>query len=258
MMMKRLLAILIVGLVCMAGLPRGAVAAAELQATLQPNEILMGASYDGQSIAVTGTLPADAVALIRVTGKMEHNHLKQKGRALGILWMNQGSVEISHVPRVFQLYLSEAVQAQSPVKSLQRLGLDTIREQAEIVSKNGDKDELFAEFVKLKQKAGLYGTIPDAIGYEQTSAGVKSFHCTLSMPSDLPPGDYTIEVFAIRDDTVVAQAAQALIAKETGMTAFISSLAFQHGTLYGVLAVLVALIAGLLTGIVFKGGKGAH
>jgi uncharacterized protein (TIGR02186 family) len=218
----------------------------------------MGASYNGQEITVTGTMPADAAALIRVTGKMEHNHLKQKGRALGILWMNQGSVEIAQVPRVFQLYLPEAVQTQHAVKSLQRLGLDAVREQAEIVSKAGDKDELFAEFVKLKQKAGLYGTIPDTIGYGQASAGVKSFHCTLSMPSDLPPGNYTIEVFAIRDDTVVAQAAQLLEAKETGMTAFIASLAFQHGTLYGVLAVLIALIAGLLTGVVFKGGKGAH
>jgi hypothetical protein len=37
-----------------------------------------------------------------------------------------------------------------------------------------------------------------------------------------------------------------------------SSMAFNHGTLYGIVAVMVAILAGLLTGVVFKGGKGAH
>ena len=46
--------------------------------------------------------------------------------------------------------------------------------------------------------------------------------------------------------------------REVGMPAWISSLAFNHGALYGILAVLVAVVAGLGTGILFKGGKGAH
>ena len=46
-------------------------------------------------------------------------------------------------------------------------------------------------------------------------------------------------------------------AKKVGMPAFITSFAFNHGTLYGVLAVLVAIIAGLVTGVIFKGEK-AH
>jgi uncharacterized protein (TIGR02186 family) len=259
---KKLLGLLIFGLACLAGLPNGAAAAADLQVAVQPNEILMGASYNGQNLDVSGTIPADATALIRVTGRVEQNKLKKKGRALGVLWMNQGAVQIANVPNVFLLYLPQgaqsALQMDSPAWLKLGLGLEAIRQQAVIESQDGNKEGLFEEFVKLKRKAGLYGTIPQAIACTNPSDGVKSFQCTLAMPSDLPPGKYKLEVFAIRNDAVEAYAVQEIEAKEVGMTAFIANLAFQHGTLYGVLAVLVAVIAGLLTGIMFKGGKGAH
>lgn len=261
-MSKKLFAMLIFSLVCMAGPPHRAGAAQELQVTVQPNQILMGATYNGQCIAVTGTMPADATAIIRVTGHAERSKLKKKGRALGILWMNQDAVEISNVPNVFLLYLPEGVQAaprmDRPSWSMMGLGMEAIRKLADIESEDGDKDALFEEFVKLKQKAGLYGTVPDAIGYGEESEDVKSFHCTVSMPSALPPGTYQLEVFAIKKNSVASYAAQQIEAKEVGMPAFVSSLAFQHGTFYGVLAVLAAVIAGLLTGVMYKGGEGAH
>jgi hypothetical protein len=78
------------------------------------------------------------------------------------------------------------------------------------------------------------------------------------MPSDLPRETYQVEVVAVRNGGVVARARQPIIAREIGMPAFISSLALKHSTIYGVLAVLVAAIAGLVTGVIFKGGKGAH
>ena len=84
------------------------------------------------------------------------------------------------------------------------------------------------------------------------------FHCTLSVPSGLPPGTYKLEAFAIRNDTVASYAAQDIEAREVGMTAFISSLSTKYGTVYGLIAVVVAVTAGLLTSLVFKGGGGGH
>ena len=235
---------------------------ADVQVSIIPNQIMIGAAYNGQKLEVTGSLPAASTAIIRVTGHTEHSKLKIKGRALGVLWMNQGAVEISNVPNVFLLFLPEGVRSatqmdpSSPV--MPELGIESIRKQADIVSAGGDRNELFDEFVKLKQKTGLYGTVPDAIGTALESSTLKSFHCTVSMPAALPQGTYKLEVFGIQNNAVVSYAAREIEAREVGMPAFISSLAFKHGTLYGVLAVLIAVIAGLGTGIMFKGGKGAH
>ena len=257
MTMKRF-SLLVLVLTCMAGTTFADTGANQLQVTLLPNEILMGATYNGQSVAVSGTIPADTAAIIRVTGHLEESKLKKKGRALGILWMNQGAVEISNVPNVFQLYLPKGIQT-SPVAGLPpELGLEAIRKQAHIKSEEADPNSLFQDFVKLKEKAGLYATIPDAVGYTKGSKGMTSFQCTLSVPSNLRQGTYQVELFAVKDGRIVSSVARELVAREVGMPAFISSLAYQHGTLYGVLAVLVAAFAGLLTGVIFKGGSGAH
>ena len=74
----------------------------------------------------------------------------------------------------------------------------------------------------------------------------------------MPQGVFKIEVFAIRDDAILATGTQEMKVAEVGLPAMMSSMAFNHGTLYGIVAVMVAILAGLLTGVVFKGGKGAH
>lgn len=255
-MLRRKRFILILTLGIMAGISCGASAGDDIHMSVLPNEILMGATYNGQRIHVSGHLPSDAAAIIRVTGDMEDSKLKKKGRALGVLWMNQGTVEISHVPSVFLLYLPGEIKT-DPFP-LPDLGLEGVRRAAQIQSQEGEHDALFEDFVKLKEEAGLYGIFPGSVNYGKEAGGGKSFRCTLNMPSDLPRETYQVEVFAVRNGSVVAQARQPIVAKEIGVPAFISTLAFDHSTIYGVLAVLVAAIAGLLTGVIFKGGKGAH
>jgi uncharacterized protein (TIGR02186 family) len=252
--MKKWFILLILGLICMAVWLSGA-AAADIQMTVTPDQVLKGATYNGQQIQVTGTLPAEASVIIRVTGQVEHRKLKKKGRALGILWMNQGAVEIADVPSVFLFYPPEGWKG---LKTAAGLGLDAVRDAARIESEGEEDATLFDEFVKLKQKSGLYGTFPGLVEYGAQDGSEKTFQCTLSMPSALPTGTYQLEAVAVKDDAVVARTTLEMQAMETGMPAFISSLAFDHGTLYGVLAVLIAVIAGLLTGVLFKGGKGAH
>ncbi len=256
-MMKRF-SLLVLILTCIAGTTFAATGANQLQVTLLPNEILMGATYNGQSVAVSGTIPADTAPIIRVTGHLEESKLKKKGRALGILWMNQGAVEISNVPNVFLLYLPKEIQASSEGSLPSELGLEAIRKQARIESEEADPNSLFQDFVKLKKKAGLYATVSDAVSYTKGNSDTKAFQCTLSVPSNLRQGTYQVELFAVKDGRIVSHLARELVAREVGMPAFISSLAYQHGTLYGVLAVLVAAFAGLLTGVIFKGGSGAH
>jgi hypothetical protein len=237
-------------------------AATDLDVTILPEHIQMGANYNGQQISVAGRIPSDAAALIRVTGEEEHYKLKQKGRALGVLWMNLDSVEISGVPGVFLLYLPEQSDALRPnghpVWQTLGLGLEGVRKQAHIIAKDANKEALFDEFVKLKQKSRLYGVAADAVHYGSDDGQMKSFNVILEMPSALPQGKYRIEVFAIKNGAIQASVTREIDAAEVGMPAWIASLAFNHGTLYGVFAVLVAVIAGLATGIMFKGGKGAH
>jgi uncharacterized protein (TIGR02186 family) len=242
--------------------PDFARAATHLQIRLAPNVILMGATYNGTTLLVSGAIPKDAEAFVRVTGELEDVKLKKKGRALGLLWMNMGSVNIRQAPNVFLLCPSKALEeiSQTNQENWRRLGLgfEGLKGRVGVTPASEDKDALFKEFVKLKEIKELYAVYENAIAYGSTSGSMKPFTATVGIPSDMPQGVFKIEVFAIRDDAVLAAGTQEMKVAEVGLPAMMSSMAFHHGTLYGIVAVMVAILAGLLTGVVFKGGKGAH
>jgi uncharacterized protein (TIGR02186 family) len=223
-----------------------------LIAAVEPAGIDIDAAYNGARVTVTGSVPADAEAFIRVVGPTETYKLKQKGRVMG-LWMNTGSVEIANVPGLFLLYRSQgggAVPAD--------LGLRSIHQAAQVVAQDQDKQALLDEFFKLKGQVGLYGETNNAIQYGALAGATKSFTAALTLPAALPQGSFTLEVFAIRDGAVIALQTRGIEAREVGLPAWISNLAFQHGAMYGILAVLVAVMAGWATGVMFKASKGAH
>lgn len=261
-MIRKSLAVIIF---CLAGMTWAlglANAATDVMVNVDPETVRIGAGYNGGQVSVTGKVPADTDVVIRVKGKEEAYKLKEKGRALGILWMNLGSVEISHVPNLFLLYLPKkndppGHNTTAVWKSLD-LGLEGLLKKAAIVTQDQDTEGVFDEFIKLKQKSGLYGTIANAIAYGPNEGAMKSFKAKLALPAALPLGQFDIEVFAIKNEAVQATASHPVKATEVGMPAWIAKMAFQHGTLYGVLAVMAAVLAGLLTGVMFKGEKGTH
>ncbi|MBW2108309.1 MAG: TIGR02186 family protein [Deltaproteobacteria bacterium] len=261
-MSKKTLCVMVLVLVGMFRFPARASDTLPIELQVVPSEVRMGLSYNGVEVSISGEIPSGSEVLVRIMGKPEHQRLKKKGRALGLLWMNMGAVSIDNVPNVFLLYPSAALAdfARSQPGQWRRLGLgfEALKNRVEILPSTEDKDTLFGEFVKLKEDAALYGTIQDAIHYKEKGGGEKSFTCVAPLPSNLPQDEFSIDVVAVKDGAIVARGTAPIRAVETGVTARLSSLAFNHGILYGVLAVLVAILAGLLTGVIFKGGKGAH
>jgi uncharacterized protein (TIGR02186 family) len=250
-----------VAMVCLAGLGLtlgGAKAATRMNVAMHPDQIRMGAGYDGAQVLISGKLPADADAVIRVIGKPEHAKLKEKGRALGVLWMNMGSVEIAKAPSVFLLFLPAAGRDVLSTGEASAAGLNGLHKQVEIIADDADKDTLFEEFVKLKQKAGLYGMFANTVQYGPAEGDLKPFKAALTLPAALPQGQYQVQVMAVQNGAVAASEDLALDAHEVGLPSWITTFAFDHGTLYGIFAVVVAVIAGLLTGIIFRGEGGAH
>jgi uncharacterized protein (TIGR02186 family) len=228
---------------------------APVKMKLEPNVILIGAFYNGDKVSVSGEIPGGAKALLKVSGQQVETALKKKGRALGVLWMNMGTVTFHQIPNVYLVYTGGLNPGSGNGLGI---GFDHVKRQLKITPDSEDKDALFDEFLKLKEDEGLYALKENAIRYGAETGLFKSFACTLSLPSRLPQGTYKVDLFAIKDGEIIGTDSQELKVKEIGLPTIISSLAFEHGTLYGVLATLVAIFAGLLMGAPFKGGKGGH
>jgi uncharacterized protein (TIGR02186 family) len=228
----------------------------------EPDEISIGALFSGTQVSVSGTVPAASEVMVQVTGRRVDLMLKKKGRALGVLWMNLGSVSFEQVPTLYLLYVSEGIGtfARSNPDKWQELGigLESLKNQIRVKSDRGDKDELSSEFLKLKKGEALYAMRETPIRYGKPENGIRSFATEIFIPARVAPGAYQVKALALNGGQIVGTATGQIRVDEVGVPAFLSSLSFNHGGLYGLLAVLIAIGAGLLMDFLFGENKGSH
>ena len=227
--------------------------------TVEPQAIDIGALYNGTTLTATGSIPADSEAVVRFIGVACDLHMKEKGKVGGVMWMNLDSITFKGAPNV--CLVSSAVdlnrlEADGGV-TIGVLRLSGLKKSVEIEAKGGGHENSFEELLKLKQKEGLYREMLGNISYESASQGQKGFLAQVPIPSRLSPGDYVVELDAVRNGEVIARAEQPVTVSLVGFPALLAGLAFDHSALYGILATIIALLAGLAIGLVFQ-SRGAH
>jgi uncharacterized protein (TIGR02186 family) len=247
-------------LLCIIALISSAQAQEVLEVAIRPETVAIDAFYDGSEVVVTGQLPEDCDAMVRIMGEQSDLHLKKKGKIAGLLWMNLDTVTFKDLPSAFILYsakdFAELLGPDPESAPARKLGLAYLHDQIVISPAPADKGALFQELLKLKEDEGLYGFRQEGLRYQKADANRQSFEARVWIPPRFPPGQYHVEVYALRNGEIIAHNIQPLTVKLVSLPAYLASFAFQHGALYGLFAVLIAVVAGLLTGFLFKGGKG--
>ncbi len=245
----------------LAGLPLTLHAEQTAAEHLEPNLVRMGASYNGTHVTLSGQAPRDAEVLVRLSGEPAEDTFQEKGRVLGILWMNKETITFRHIPKTYHIYSPASIPASDlstdPKWQALGIGFNALKNEVTLTPDQEDMDLQFGEFLKLKTKQGLYGIHENAVVYQNTTDGKKSFRADLTIPCAIPQGSYTVTTFAVKDGEILQTDTLPLKIEETGLPALINFLAFHHGVLYGILATVIAIGAGLLTGLFFK-QSGAH
>jgi hypothetical protein len=121
-----------------------------------------------------------------------------------------------------------------------------------------ESSEIFPQFLKLKENGGLYGVFPGTIKVlSEATADRSTIQGTIQLPGKISPGNYQICLYVLNKGSLAEKQCVDFPVAMEGLPAILSSLAHRHGTVYGLLAVFIAIVTGFVTGFVFK-GKGAH
>jgi hypothetical protein len=222
-----------------------------------PNVVRIGTFYNGTTATFSGLIPETAEAVLRVTGDKEDLHFKTKGKVAGLLWMNTGDVTLQNVAGVDMIYTPESIPnvEDSGAKSF---GLEALKDRIAVLPVSEDKHFIIGEFIKLKEKDGLYTVNPGTVTYGEAAKGMKTFKVVATIPPRMKPDPYRIDLVVLQQNKIIEERSASLAIEMVSFPAQISKLAFDHSLLYGILAVCVALAAGLFIGVVFKNRGGAH
>jgi hypothetical protein len=238
-----------------AALPGRGRAGTLLPFALNPQAISISTLYNGANLTVTGKAPAGSQVVVRLTGEPTTFHMKEKGRVLGVLWMNLDKVAFENAPKVFLVAASQGTSADLKA----RLGVPGLAGRIGVVARDADKTQLVGEFLRFQKAEKLYLEDAGQVSLGPDADGQRSFTAVLRLPSRLSPGAYAVEVLAAKDGQVVARGDDSIKASFVGVPAFLADMAFGHGALYGILASVIAILGGLGIGQIFSGSKsGAH
>ncbi len=228
---------------------------------LEPAEVLAGMFFDGATVRVTALVPAEMGIAVSLVGNEEPVTLNRKGKALGLIWMNVGEVEIDGAPDLYLLDTSGPLDELAPETTLASMGVGygALEARTSFRGSEGEDALYFREFVSLKESDGLYTVDEGAVELAAAEGGRARASTELRLSPKTPTGEYEVLVYGFGDQEALVLGRTSLRLRQVGMAASIRTLAVDRGLLYGILAVVVAIVVGLLTGVLFGlGSKKAH
>ena len=264
--MKRLMLCLVV-LLLAGGSPGAALAATpgaqeKVATAASKNLIEIGLSYQGDQIYFFGVSPVkDCDLIIRLTAeKSEEVKLSVKGR-VGPFWMTVKQYQVSHAPFIYKIHSTKPVEQIVSPETAQELGLGygAVQKQMKLHLIRGeaaadDADRVFKGLVKIKEEANLYNIVADPQRLEVAEG--RLFKHYFRFPPAATEGRYVVESFAFLNGQQVGYGRDVIQIKKVGLESWLTSVSQNHPVLFGLMAVIIALAAGLLVGMIFK--KGGH
>ena len=236
-------------------------AAWALTAQVTPQDIPINLMYHGADVSIQGQSDADVDLIVKISAEPTDAHMKYKGKAAGLFWMKMGDMSFENVPAAYLLYTSRNLDSllQEDERIKEGIGFESIKAgtKVESTAADMDPDRWIAEFIKFKKAELLYQIKENSITRPQGTNGTE-YRLDIKWPYQAAPGTYTIDVLAVRDGRVVDRTATSLTVARTGIVAKLSNLAFNHAAVYGIISIVVAMVAGFAVGMLFKKGGGAH
>ncbi len=228
----------------------GPARAAPLIADLSKHLVAITTGFAGTDVLLFGAIedPGDVVVVVR--GPPQEIVMHRKSWVAGI-WINTAQMTFERAPSFYAVATSRPLQeiASEQVLSRHEMGAERVnlelpRAKASPAVAQAWRDAL----VRNKQRLGHYVS---EVG-QVTFLGERLFRTLVEFPANVPTGTYQIEVYLLVDGRVISAQTTPLIVGKIGMEAEIFDFAHNFAAYYGLIAILVALMAGWLAHIAFR------
>ncbi|MGF1606004.1 MAG: TIGR02186 family protein [Rhodothalassiaceae bacterium] len=225
-------------------------AAPPLLVDLSVSRVEIRYSFAGANLLLFGAIgeaadQADRLdVLVVVKGPPTPTVVRRKDRIAGI-WVNRESVEFDDAPGFY--YLASTRPLDAFISADQLAALAVRPEDLPLQAEADDEAAKFrAALIRLKRQEGLYGLDPDAVTIRQQ----RLFRTDIPLPANVPTGPYAIDIYLFADGRLAARDRASLEVTKEGFERLVYTLANDRPFLYGLFAVVIALIAGWLAALV--------
>lgn len=243
-------------LVTLLVLPQASIAE-EVVAGLSHDSISITANFDGSDLLIYGAvkreeaIPKDSVldVIVTVEGPSDPVVVRRKSRSMGI-WVNTAGVEIDRAPSFYAVATSRPLdEILSQTEDLRhristRQMIRSVGAPTEITDSAAFTDAL----IRLREAESLYVLKENSVELKADTL----FSTDFDLPADLIEGDYRTRIFLLRDKKLVASEETSIDVRKVGLERWLFDLSRKQPVIYGVLAIIIALVAGWAASAAFR------
>lgn len=221
-----------------------------LVADLSDHLVAITTGFAGTDVLLFGATEEEGDVVVAVRGPSNPVTMHRKSRVLGI-WANTASLSFERAPSFYALAASRPLGEIAGRSELERheIGIEHLKLELprSKVSENV-ANEWRAALVRAHQSLGTYQSEPGRVRF----LGNRLFRAEFHLPANVPTGSYQVHVFLFQDGRVKSAQITPLIVSKIGIQAEVFDFAYQSSALYGVFAIIIALVAGWLGNAIFR------
>jgi uncharacterized protein (TIGR02186 family) len=237
-----------------------------VQADVSTRRVAVTATFSGTEIVVFGAVdnsrqPSAEAGLydvvIVLVGTPSRLVARRKSKVAG-MWMNVQSLVFDSVPSYYAIVSTRPLDeiASEDVLKAYDIGFEHVRMTLSRGSFTGPPTKEIKEFrdavIRIKQRSKLYQQQEYGVAF----IGRSLFRASIDLPANVTVGPFDTRVYLFRDGELLSQYTARLNLEREGVEEALHGFALRYPILYGMLAVAIALAAGLSASAYFR--KNAH
>lgn len=250
------LAIRLAAFALAASLAAPVLAQEDVVAGLSQDRIDITADFDGSDILIYGAVkretplptgPLDVI--VTVEGPSAPENVRRKSRIAGV-WLNTDVVTIDLAPSFYAVattgpfteIVSDTEDLRHSIsvpRAIRSVGAPQTVENSQ---------EFTDALIRLRTARSLYALNEGSVRLTEQTL----FRTDIDLPANLVEGNYKTRIFLVRDKKVVSLYEKTIFVRKVGLERWLFRLAHQQPAVYGILALVIAAVAGWAASAAFR------
>jgi len=220
-----------------------------LVADLSKDLIAITTRFTGAEVLLFGSTNGIGDIIVVVRAPESQVVVRRKKRTGGI-WVNSDRVIFKNVPGFYHLAATQPIIDLLPETTLKKeqIGAKYLSMKPFKYVSEYQISDFTKALIRNKEKVGLFNYKFNKVEFQNN----RLFRTKVNLPSNVPTGDYIATTYLISDGKIIERTDTPLQVRKTGFESNVFDFANQHPSLYGIVAILIALAAGWIAGVVFR------
>ena len=212
----------------------------KISTDFQGAKILLFGAYDGKK--------GDDIIVI-VTGPKGLVTVQKKEKILGV-WVNIRKVNYINTPKYLSISSNRRIDdiLNKKTQKISEIGLNNLKIRIQPGIKVENEGNWRQALTRNMLKSNLWSINENSVALNKDSL----FRSYLELPSNVITGQFEVKILHYRNSKLVSQQINSINVSKSGISAEIYDIAQNYSTLYGIFAVLLAVLVGWGSNLIFR------